>query len=80
MSVNEPDKPPISDDSLDQLLREACWPEASPGTVTRLTQRWETVWTARRRREAVALADGRIGRRGNVAGSRHTGMAPTATD
>jgi len=53
MSANEPDKPPISDDSLDQLLREACWPEASPGTVTRLTQRWDAVWIARRRREAL---------------------------
>jgi hypothetical protein len=50
MSANEPDNPPIGDDSLDQLLRDARWPEASPGTVTRLTQRWERGWTARRRR------------------------------
>jgi hypothetical protein len=50
MSANEPDKPPIGDDSLDQLLRDARWPEVSPGTVTRLTQRWEREWAARRRR------------------------------
>ncbi len=50
MSANESDNLPISDDSLDQLLREARWPAASADTVTRLTQSWEREWTARRRR------------------------------
>jgi hypothetical protein len=51
MSANDKNIPPIGDDSLEQLLREARWPEASPAAATRLTQRWQTAWTAQRRRE-----------------------------
>src|ERR1700722_20646449 len=61
MSPNQPDNPHVGDDSLDQLLREARWPDAGPGTVSRLTQQWEGAWKARQRRalllrRAAALA------------------------
>jgi hypothetical protein len=61
MSANQPDNPHVGDDSLDQLLREARWPDAGPGTVSRLTQQWEGAWKARQRRalllrRAAALA------------------------
>jgi hypothetical protein len=53
MHANDKNNPPIGDDSLDQLLREARWPEASPGVVTRLTQRWQASWMAQRRRDVL---------------------------
>ncbi len=53
MSANQPDNPNIGDDSLDQLLREAGWPDARPGTVARLTQQWDVAWKVRRRRELL---------------------------
>ncbi len=53
MSANQSDNSNIGDDSLDQLLREACWPDARPGTVARLTQHWDVAWKVRRRRELL---------------------------
>jgi hypothetical protein len=54
MCADENDNSTPGGDSLDHVLREARWPAATQPTVTRLTQHWEKVWVARRRREVLA--------------------------
>jgi hypothetical protein len=53
MSADPNDELPTDGESLDALLREARWPSATQPTVARLTQHWEKVWAARRRREML---------------------------
>jgi hypothetical protein len=54
MCADENDSSATSGDSLDHVLREARWPAAAQPTVARLTQHWEKVRAARRRREVLA--------------------------
>jgi hypothetical protein len=68
MSADPNDELPTDGESLDALLREARWPSATQPAVARLTQHWEKVWVARRRREmlmrraaGLALAAGLLG-------------------
>jgi len=53
MSADRNDELPTDGESLDALLREARWPSATQPAVARLTQHWESVWAARRRREML---------------------------
>jgi hypothetical protein len=62
MNANSPHpEPRDEDDLLDQLLQEAAWPSPRPEAEARLTQHWQQVWSAQRRRQmfvrrAAALA------------------------